>query len=1217
MESIVKYAHVHHVEEVLRSLDVDENVGLTKDKLEKRRRAYGLNELEVEKKKGILELILNQFDDLLVKILLLAAFISFALTILDMQNKEVALSDFIEPLVIVMILILNAAVGVWQECNAEKSLEALKQLQPTKAKVLRDGKWKIIDSKYLTIGDIIELNVGNKTPADARIIKIFSTSIKVEQSMLTGESCSVDKYADILDFNLKNCEIQLKKNILFSSTSIVAGRCLAVVINIGMNTEIGNIQHAVIESKNEDTDTPLQIKIDSFGRQLSKIIFVICITVWIINFKHFSDPVHGSFLYGCLYYFKISVALAVAAIPEGLPAVITTCLALGTRRLVKKNAIVRKLQSVETLGCTTVICSDKTGTLTTNQMTATVFHLFRETNVLKEFQLCQKGDNFFFYETNTNEGIEEESFFKKLKKKSTGVEAEDQEEEETEDEMETEKMGGEEQGEGNFYGRNKYTNSSGYNSGKHSGGTDGYDKGNAVGNTSRNRQGKNTEDEASDYPLTEMSSNVNTIISRGSKIFEDKISKYCYSEYDYNFYMCLVNCNEANIFCNHQNEIVKKFGDSTELALLYFVHNFDILPNNLRNNKMPAEYEKPSNNNNSATGKKSDNFSSRRSTWSYADSENCNSNSISNNFENSKYNCNNKRDDKSVPSECIAAWRNECQLVKIIEFTRERKLMSVIVENNKNELILYCKGAPENIIKNCKSYLTKNDFRTLTEELKEDIHNRIKNMGKRALRTLSFAFKKLKKNDLNITNVEDYYKLEQDLTYLGGLGIIDPPRKYVGRAINLCHLAGIRVFMITGDNIDTARAIGREINILSRGDNNGSNRNDLDTSRNAYRMTNSNVADDESSECCYNGRDFEDLPLEKQKSILKNKQKIIFCRTEPKHKKQIVKILKDLGETVAMTGDGVNDAPALKSADIGIAMGINGTEVAKEASDIVLADDNFNTIVEAIKEGRCIYNNMKAFIRYLISSNIGEVASIFITALLGIPDSLAPVQLLWVNLVTDGLPATALGFNPPEHDVMKCKPRHKNDNLINGLTLLRYIIIGTYVGMATVSIFVYWYIFYPDSDNHTLINFYELSHYNQCKAWPNFKVNRIYGMSEDACSYFSSGKVKASTLSLSVLVLIEMFNALNALSEYNSLFNIPPWRNMYLVLAIIGSLLLHFLIIYIPPLASIFGVVALTAYDWFLVFLWSFPVIIIDEVIKFYAKRQLDKEISLSKLKID
>lgn len=1143
VEEIVKYAHVYDAEEVLKALEVDADVGLSNEELLKRQLKYGLNELQVETKKGIFELILEQFDDLLVRILLLAAFISFLLTFMDMKTKKITISDFIEPLVIVLILILNAAVGVWQECNAEKSLEALKQLQPTKAKVLREGKWEIIDSKFLTVGDIIELSVGNKTPADVRIIKIYSTNIKVEQSMLTGESFCVDKYNETLNKSLKKCEIQLKKNILFSSTSIVCGRCIAVVIHIGMGTEIGHIQHAVIESTNEEIATPLQIKIDLFGKQLSKIIFVICLVVWIINFNHFSDPVHGSFLYGCLYYFKISVALAVAAIPEGLPAVITTCLALGTRRMVKKNAIVRKLQSVETLGCTTVICSDKTGTLTTNQMTATLFHLFREPGVITDFQLCQKGDTYYFYEVNENVDFHTEpSFFEKLKEEGA-VEKEENKEETVET------------------------------------------------SEALSSKGASLEEKMGDKKEKQE----HTIISSGSRIIEETINKYCYSENDYNFFMCLMNCNEANIFCNRHNEIVKKFGDSTELALLYFVHNFDILPNSTKGNRVAAEYEKSS-----GREKNISTPSTEDSLHKYKGNSIANNNSTVLSTDgtsttigsNSTVDSSQQKEEPSSCSECVTAWRNQCTQKKIIEFTRERKLMSVIVENNMTkETILYCKGAPENILNNCKYYYSENKIHELTEELKNEIHNKIKSMGKKALRTLSFAFRKLEKQDFNNMKTEEYYELETDLIYLGGLGIIDPPRKYVGRAINLCQMAGIRVFMITGDNIETAKAIAKEINIL-------------------------NSDEDEAAICCYNGKEFEDMSISKQRDILKNSESIVFCRTEPKHKKQIVKVLKDLGETVAMTGDGVNDAPALKAADIGIAMGINGTEVAKEASDIVLADDNFNTIVEAIKEGRCIYNNMKAFIRYLISSNIGEVASIFLTALLGIPESLAPVQLLWVNLVTDGLPATALGFNPPEHDVMKCKPRHKSDNLINGLTLLRYIIIGTYVGVATVSIFVYWYLFYEgDMDGHTLINFYQLSHYNQCKSWTNFKVKKVYGMSDRGCSYFSAGKVKASTLSLSVLVLIEMFNALNALSEYNSLFDIPPWRNMYLLLATVGSLLLHCLILYVPPLANIFGVVALNWHDWFLVFLWSFPVIIIDEIIKYFAKKKAEVGVAQHKIK--
>jgi len=397
--------------------------------------------------------------------------------------------------------------------------------------------------------------------------------------------------------------------------------------------------------------------------------------------------------------------------------------------------------------------------------------------------------------------------------------------------------------------------------------------------------------------------------------------------------------------------------------------------------------------------------------------------------------------------------------------------------------------------------------------------------------------------------------------------------------------------MITGDNQVTAEAIAKKVGIVD-GDCTGRS---------------------------FTGKEIETMTEEQRQDLLKNlKGGGVFSRTEPKHKQIIVKSLKNIDEIAAMTGDGVNDAPALKQADIGIAMGIAGTEVAKEAADMVLVDDNFSTIVNAVEEGRSIYSNMKAFIRYLISSNIGEVASIFLTAAMGIPEGLVPVQLLWVNLVTDGPPATALGFNPAEPDVMQKPPRGKNEPLISGWVFIRYMVIGLYVGFATVGILVYWYCFDTDApDQHSLVTLEQLMNWGHCSTWTDFSVKPFGNMKPgDSCSYFTAGKDKASSLSLTVLVVIEMLNAFNALCEDTSLLVVPPWRNPYLFVACFVSIGVHFIILYVPVLTTIFGVVPLDIHDWKLVMAFSSPVILVDEFLKVIG-RQINRSSGATKLKTD
>uniref|UniRef100_A0A8C3L713 Calcium-transporting ATPase n=1 Tax=Chrysolophus pictus TaxID=9089 RepID=A0A8C3L713_CHRPC len=734
--------------------------------------------LPAEEGKTLLELVIEQFEDLLVRILLLAACISFVLA--WFEEGEETITAFVEPFVILLILVANAIVGVWQERNAENAIEALKEYEPEMGKVYRQDRKSVqrIKARDIVPGDIVEV-AGSCFPADIRITSIKSTTLRVDQSILTGESVSVIKHTDpVPDPRAVN---QDKKNMLFSGTNIAAGKAMGVVIATGVNTEIGKIRDEMVATEQERT--PLQQKLDEFGEQLSKVISLICIAVWIINIGHFNDPVHGgSWIRGAIYYFKIAVALAVAAIPEGLPAVITTCLALGTRRMAKKNAIVRSLPSVETLGCTSVICSDKTGTLTTNQM-----------SVCRMFILDKvEGDS---------------------------------------------------------------------------------------------------------CSLNEFTVTGSTYAPMGEVHKDDKLIK-C-SQYDGLVELATICalCNDSSLDYNEAKGVYEKVGEATETALTCLVEKMNVFDTDL---KGLSRIERA--------------------------------------------------------NACNSVIKQLMKKEFTLEFSRDRKSMSVYCTPNKPSRTsmskMFVKGAPEGVIDRCTHVRVGNAKIPLSSGIKQKIMSVIREWGtgRDTLRCLALAThdNPPRKEEMNLEDSSNFINYETNLTFVGCVGMLDPPRIEVASSIKLCKQAGIRVIMITGDNKGTAVAICRRIGIF--------------------------VEDEDVSTKAFTGREFDELSLAAQRDACHHAR--CFARVEPSHKSKIVEFLQSFDEITAMTGDGVNDAPALKKAEIGIAMG-SGTAVAKTASEMVLADDNFSTIVAAVEEGRAIYNNMKQFIRYLISSNVGEVVWLF------------------------------------------------------------------------------------------------------------------------------------------------------------------------------------------------------------------------------------------------
>ena len=803
------------------------------------------------------ELILEQFKDQLVIILLGSAAISFVLALFEEQEGWTA---FVDPAVILTILILNAIVGVSQESSAEKAISALQEYHANTAKVIRNGTVRHVKAEELVPGDIVDVAVGNRVPADCRLLSIDSNSFYVDQSILTGESESVDKEVDSIKD--EKAVKQEQVNMLFSGTTVVTGHAHAIVVLTGTNTAIGDIHESITAQISQPT--PLKEKLNDFGDLLAKVISAICVLVWLINIQHFNDPSFGgSWTKGAIYYLKIAVSLGVAAIPEGLAVVITTCLALGTRTMAKKNAIVRSLPSVETLGSCSVICSDKTGTLTTNRMSVNKI-------------LCVN---------DSGSGLED------------------------------------------------------------------WD----VEGTSFSPEGS---------------------ISKGGKRIDSLAAS---SRTVAQMIEVAAVCNDAELAYDNKHAAFMNVGEPTEGALRVLVEK---------------------------VGTPDKAYNAEKSKMRLEERRHCAS----------EY------------------YEERAHTLRTFEFSRDRKSMSVLVNSGKTERLLV-KGASETILDRCTHCLQGSDGKqvAISKKMLSMLHQSVIEYGQKGFRVMALASINDIRSELTKTakTTTEYQQLEQGMTLLGLVTMLDPPRPEVAESIRKCRDAGIRVVVITGDSPSTAETICRQIGVF------GENEDITGKS--------------------FTGRQFDNLSEKDQLEAAKTAS--LFSRVEPGHKSKLVDLLQSAGEVVAMTGDGVNDAPALKKSDIGVAMG-TGTDVAKLAADMVLADDNFATIETAVEEGRSIYNNTQQFIRYLISSNIGEVVSIFLTAALGMPEALIPVQLLWVNLVTDGLPATALSFNPKDHDVMKRPPRKRDEALVGGWLFFRYMVIGTYVGLATVGGYAWWFMYY-------------------------------------------------------------------------------------------------------------------------------------------------------------
>ena len=921
------------VEEVSKTLNTDLEKGLSEEEAKKRQKENGYNELQEKKKKSLFVKFLEQFKDFMIIILIIAAIISGVVG--QMQGE-----GFTDSIIILIVVILNAVIGVIQENKAEKSLEALKKMSSYSAKVMRDGKVTVIPSRELVPGDIVILDTGDYVPADIRIID--AVNLKAQEASLTGESVPVEKDAATIE----NEEVSLgdRTNMLFSSSLVTYGRGKGIVVETGMHTEVGNI--AGMLNSVEETATPLQQKLNKLGKSLGIMAIVICIVIFIIGLAYGKDVID---------MFMTAVSLAVAAIPEGLAAVSTIVLAIGVQRMVKKNAIVKKLPAVETLGSASVICSDKTGTLTQNKMEVQKVYVNGQLIDVKE-----------------------------------------------------------------LYKENKYN-------------SDELEKTILIGmlcNDTKIALGNSTTNEA-DSAKTD-NSNDSTSNSEGSNL-----------------------------------KNVTFTGDPTEIALTQLAFNLKYDENEINNHPRVAE----------------------------------------------------------------------------IPFDSDRKLMTTV--NKFGDKYLVCtKGGLDELLSICNSYSENGEIKTNLKDRIPEIEKQNESLAKNALRVLAMAYKYMDHEPVG----DEVLDLERDLTFVGMCGMIDPPREEAKHAVQKCKKAGIKTVMITGDHKITATAIARGLGILE-------NEDEAITGAELAKMSDEEL----------------------DKNIRKYS---VYARVAPEHKVRIVKAWQKAGEIVAMTGDGVNDAPALKQADIGCAMGMVGTDVAKEAADVILTDDNFATIVSAVEEGRRIYANILKAIEFLISSNIGEIVLLFVCMLItpflsstfgidiNLIEPLLPMHILWINLVTDSLPALALAVDPAEDDIMKKKP-NKEKGIFVKSRLWRVAYQGVMIGLITLAAFIIGL------------------------ATPDSILPQVDGL--------SNAEIKVEigqTMAFVTLAFAELVHVFNVRTPKKSVFKSHPFKNKMLLLALGVSALLMIVILAVPGLREVFSIPVLPAQDIFEMILLILSPIVIVEIMK-------------------